>query len=162
WGPDGRPVPPGEVGELVCKKPWPGMTRGIWKDPQRYLETYWSRWPDVWVHGDWGSADRDGLWFLLGRAGEPMSGSGQRGCTGEWLTISWRCPLSTEGPDSNHGKRSIGNGSPHPVVRTLDILVLPVPGRRAIVAVPRLDDARDRDLVRQVRAGDEGAFRSLF
>jgi len=48
------------------------------------------------------------------------------------------------------------------VVRTLDILVLPVPGRRAIVAVPRLDDARDRDLVRQVRAGDEGAFRSLF
>src|SRR5439155_133805 len=52
WGPDGQPVAPGDVGELVCKKPWPAMTRGIWRNPQRYLETYWSRWPDVWVHGD--------------------------------------------------------------------------------------------------------------
>ena len=49
---DGQPVR-GAVGELVCTKPWPGMTRGLRNDPERYLETYWSRWPDVWVHGDW-------------------------------------------------------------------------------------------------------------
>jgi acetyl-CoA synthetase len=78
WGPDGHPVPSGEVGELVCKKPWPGMTRGIWKDPQRYLETYWSRWPDVWVHGDWASVDEDGFWFLHGRSDDTMNIAGKR------------------------------------------------------------------------------------
>ncbi len=78
WGADGRAVAPGEVGELVCKKPWPGMTRGIWKDPQRYLETYWSRWPDVWVHGDWASIDEDGFWFLHGRSDDTINVAGKR------------------------------------------------------------------------------------
>ncbi|TMK21958.1 MAG: AMP-dependent synthetase, partial [Actinobacteria bacterium] len=66
FDPDGKSLPPGQVGELVCTKPWPGMTRGIWGDPDRYIETYWSRWPDVWVHGDWASRDSDGFWFLHG------------------------------------------------------------------------------------------------
>jgi acetyl-CoA synthetase len=78
WGPDGRPVPRGEVVELVCKQPWPGMTRGIWKDPQRYLDTYWSRWPDVWVHGDWASVDEDGYWFLHGRSDDTLKVAGKR------------------------------------------------------------------------------------
>jgi acetyl-CoA synthetase len=78
WGPDGTPVPPGEVGELVCTKPWPAMTRGVWGDPERYLETYWSRWPDVWVHGDWASIDEDGFWFLHGRSDDTMNIAGKR------------------------------------------------------------------------------------
>ena len=78
WGPDGRPVPRGEVGELVCTRPWPGMTRGIWGDPERYLETYWSRWPDVWVHGDWATVDDDGFWFLHGRSDDTMKIAGKR------------------------------------------------------------------------------------
>jgi acetyl-CoA synthetase len=78
WGPDGRSLSPGEVGELVCKKPWPGMTRGIWQDPERYLDTYWRRWPDVWVHGDWASIDRDGFWFLHGRSDDTMNIAGKR------------------------------------------------------------------------------------
>ncbi len=78
WGPDGRPVAPGEVGELVCTKPWPGMTRGIWGDPQRYLDTYWSRWPDVWVHGDWATIDEDGYWFLHGRSDDTLKIAGKR------------------------------------------------------------------------------------
>jgi acetyl-CoA synthetase len=78
WGPDGRPVPPGEVGELVCTKPWPAMTRGVFGDPQRYLDTYWSRWPDVWVHGDWASIDEDGFWFLHGRSDDTMNIAGKR------------------------------------------------------------------------------------
>ena len=49
----------GEVGELVCRKPFPGMTRGFWGDPERYLETYWRRFPGIWTHGDWASADAD-------------------------------------------------------------------------------------------------------
>ena len=78
WGPDGRPVPRGEVGELVCTKPWPGMTRGIWGDPQRYLDTYWSRWPGVWVHGDWATIDEDGFWFLHGRSDDTLKVAGKR------------------------------------------------------------------------------------
>jgi acetyl-CoA synthetase len=78
WDAEGRPVGPGEVGELVCKKAWPGMTRGIWKDPDRYLATYWSRWPGVWVHGDWASRDEDGFWFLHGRSDDTMNVAGKR------------------------------------------------------------------------------------
>jgi acetyl-CoA synthetase len=76
---DGRSlVGTGEVGELVCRKPFPGMTRGFWRDPERFLETYWSRIPDVWVHGDWASADADGFWFLHGRSDDTLNIAGKR------------------------------------------------------------------------------------
>ncbi len=74
---DGRSVR-GEVGELVCRKPFPGMTRGFWCDPERYLETYWSRIPGVWVHGDWASVDEDGYWFLHGRSDDTLNIAGKR------------------------------------------------------------------------------------
>jgi acetyl-CoA synthetase len=77
-GPDGEHLPAGEVGELVCKKPWPSMTRGIWGDPERYLQTYWSRWPGVWVHGDWASVDEDGYWYLHGRSDDTLNVAGKR------------------------------------------------------------------------------------
>ena len=77
-GPDGRPAPPGEVGELVCRQPWPSMTRGIWGDPDRYLETYWTRWPGIWTHGDWASVDEDGFWFLHGRSDDTLNVAGKR------------------------------------------------------------------------------------
>jgi acetyl-CoA synthetase len=68
----------GEVGELVCRKPFPGMTRGFWRDPDRYLETYWRRFPGVWVHGDWASVDEDGSWFLHGRSDDTLNIAGKR------------------------------------------------------------------------------------
>jgi acetyl-CoA synthetase len=74
---DGRPVR-GEVGELVCTKPWPAMTRGFWGSRDRYLATYWSRWPGVWVHGDWASIDEDGYWFLHGRSDDTLNIAGKR------------------------------------------------------------------------------------
>ena len=74
---EGRPVR-GEVGELVCKRAWPGMTRGIWRDPERYLDTYWRRWPGVWTHGDWASIDDDGYWFLHGRSDDTLNIAGKR------------------------------------------------------------------------------------
>jgi acetyl-CoA synthetase len=73
----GRPVR-GEVGELVCKHAWPGMTRGIWRDPVRYLDTYWQRFPGVWTHGDWASIDEDGYWFLHGRSDDTLNIAGKR------------------------------------------------------------------------------------
>ena len=74
---EGRSVR-GKVGELVCTKPWPGMTRGLYNDPERYIETYWSRWPGVWVHGDWASVDEDGAWFLHGRSDDTIKLAGKR------------------------------------------------------------------------------------
>jgi acetyl-CoA synthetase len=74
---DGRPVR-GEVGELVITRPWPGMTRGFWKDPERYEQTYWARWRDVWVHGDWAYVDADGFWFLQGRSDDTLKVAGKR------------------------------------------------------------------------------------
>src|SRR5437867_13778 len=73
----GNPVR-GQVGELVIRQPWIGSTRGFWKDPQRYLETYWSRFPDVWVHGDWAAIDADGLWYILGRSDDTIKIAGKR------------------------------------------------------------------------------------
>ncbi|HUK97356.1 MAG TPA: AMP-binding protein [Gaiellaceae bacterium] len=68
----------GEVGELVCRRPFPGMTRGFWRDPDKYLDTYWARMPGVWVHGDWASADADGFWFLHGRSDDTLNIAGKR------------------------------------------------------------------------------------
>lgn len=77
----GRPVR-GAVGELVIRKPWPGMTRGFWKDPHddgsRYIETYWSRFADVWVHGDWARIDEDGYWYIEGRSDDTLKIAGKR------------------------------------------------------------------------------------
>lgn len=73
----GRPVRE-QVGELVCTKPWPGMTRGIWNDPERYVETYWSMYEGVWRHGDWARIDSDGDWFLLGRSDDTINVAGKR------------------------------------------------------------------------------------
>ncbi|UYN91000.1 MAG: AMP-binding protein [Anaerolineales bacterium] len=74
---DGHSVT-GQVGELVIKAPWIGMTRGFWNDPARYEETYWSRWPGVWVHGDWAARDEDGQWYILGRSDDTIKIAGKR------------------------------------------------------------------------------------
>jgi acetyl-CoA synthetase len=68
----------GEVGELAIRNPWPGMTRGFWRDPARYEETYWSRIPNVWVHGDWATVDADGFWFIQGRSDDTLKVAGKR------------------------------------------------------------------------------------
>jgi acetyl-CoA synthetase len=54
------------------------MTRGFWGDPQRYLDTYWSRFPNVWVHGDWAAVDEDGFWYILGRSDDTIKIAGKR------------------------------------------------------------------------------------
>jgi acetyl-CoA synthetase len=74
---DGKPVRD-KVGELVIKSPWIGMTRGFWKNPKRYENTYWSRWKDTWVHGDFAAIDSDGLWYILGRSDDVIKVAGKR------------------------------------------------------------------------------------
>jgi len=79
----GEPVGPGGGGYLVLSDPWPSMLRGIWGDPQRYRDTYWSRWPHYYFAGDGAKLDEDGAIWLLGRVDDVMNVSGHRISTTE-------------------------------------------------------------------------------
>ncbi|MDQ1383907.1 MAG: acetyl-CoA synthetase [Actinomycetota bacterium] len=110
----------GEVGELVCTKPWPGMTRGLYRDRQRYLDTYWSRYPGVWWHGDFASVSADGQWFLHGRSDDTIKVAGKRLGPAEVETVVVAHPRVLEAaavgvPDELKGE-------------TLWVFVVPGPG----------------------------------
>ncbi len=92
---EGQPVR-GEVGYLVCKKPAPSMTKAFWNDRDRYLETYFSKWPEIWFHGDWAVVDEDGFWFLQGRADDTIKVSGRRTGPAEIEAALLRHPACAE------------------------------------------------------------------
>jgi acetyl-CoA synthetase len=102
---NGQPVRD-KVGELVIKAPWIGMTRGFWKDPGRYLETYWSRWENVWVHGDFAAVDRDGMWYILGRSDDTIKIAGKRLGPAEVESVAVKNPAVVE---------AAAIGVPHPI-----------------------------------------------
>lgn len=101
----GTPVRDG-VGELVLREPWVGMTNGFWRDPVRYEETYWSRLPDTWVHGDFAEIDADGFWYIRGRSDDTLKVSGKR--------IG---PAELESAAVAHGsvREAAAIGVPHPI-----------------------------------------------
>ena len=74
----GRPVGPGQVGELVLRNPGIGFTKSLWRDDARYLESYWRTIPGLWVHGDFAMRDEDGLYYVLGRSDDTIKVSGKR------------------------------------------------------------------------------------
>ncbi len=80
---DGNSVPLGGGGYLVLNEPWPSMLRGIYGDPERYRETYWSRYPGRYFPGDGAKRDQDGYYWLLGRVDDVMNVSGHRLSTTE-------------------------------------------------------------------------------
>ncbi len=73
---EGRPTQ--EIGELVIRNTWPGMAHGFWQANERYLDTYWNRFPDTWVHGDLASVDSDGYWHIHGRSDDTLKIGGRR------------------------------------------------------------------------------------
>jgi acetyl-CoA synthetase len=110
----------GEVGELVIRAPWPGMTRGFWQDRQRYLETYWSRFPDTWVHGDWAYLDEDGFWFIQGRSDDTIKVAGKRLGPAEVESVVVAHPSVSE---------AAAIGVPHPLKgEGVVIFAIPRPG----------------------------------
>lgn len=101
----GKPVVQA-VGELVITGPWPGMTRGFWRDNQRYHEAYWSRMDGVWVHGDWAYIDGEGFWYILGRSDDTIKIAGKRVGPAEVESILVSYPGVSE---------AAAIGVPHPV-----------------------------------------------
>ncbi|HKE26668.1 MAG TPA: AMP-binding protein [Bryobacteraceae bacterium] len=117
----GTPVR-GRTGYLVCTKPAPSMTRGVWNDPRRYIETYWSRFPGMWYHGDWASVDEDGHWFLHGRADESMKVAGRKVGPAEVEEAMMQHPGVAEAavigvPDEAKGEAIVGYAVPKPGVQ---------------------------------------------
>lgn len=125
---DGKPAPPGAVGELVLKAPWPGMTQGFWHDRARYLDAYWTRWPDVWVHGDFVVRDDDGFWYILGRSDDTIKVAGKRLGPAEAESAAGAHPRVRE---------SAAVGVPHPVKGEALVVLVVVDGE----ADPGLADA---------------------
>ena len=104
----GRPLR-GEQGELVCRQPWPSMTRGVWKDEERYLEAYWSTFPGMWRHGDYALVDSDGQWYIRGRSDDVMNVAGKRLAPAEVEAILTAHPAVSEAaavgvPDPKKGE----------------------------------------------------------
>jgi len=99
----------GEQGELVCRQPWPSMTRGVWKDENRYLEAYWSTFPGMWRHGDYALVDSDGQWFIRGRSDDVMNVAGKRLAPAEVEAVLTAHPAVSEAavvgvPDPKKGE----------------------------------------------------------
>jgi acetyl-CoA synthetase len=139
---DGNPVRD-EVGELVIRGSWPSMTRGFWGEPDRYLETYWSRFPDVWVHGDWASIDADGFWYLHGRSDDTLNIAGKRIGPAEIESVVVALPEVT---------MAAAVGMPDQVKgETIAIYVVPAPGVEA-----------DDGLTARVEAAVTGALGKAF
>jgi len=93
---NGNSVEPGKVGELVIKQPWIGMARGFWREKERYLDTYWQRFKDIWVHGDFAMRDKDNHWFILGRSDDTLKVAGKRVGPAEVESLLVAHPLVTE------------------------------------------------------------------
>ncbi|WP_095195366.1 AMP-binding protein [Pseudomonas sp. Irchel 3A7] len=66
------------LGELVLRQPWIGMTQSFWQEPQRYEDSYFNRFPETWVHGDWAIIDDEGFWTITGRSDDTLNVAGKR------------------------------------------------------------------------------------
>lgn len=89
---NGDPIKPGGEGELVLSQPSPGLTRGLWKDNDRYFKSYWGKFPGLWWQSDRVAIDEDGYWYILGRSDDVLKIAGKRTSPTEIETLA----LSTE------------------------------------------------------------------
>jgi len=102
----------GQVGELVVRNTWPGMTHAFWRDRDRYLEAYWNKWTDTWVHGDLASVDENGTWRIHGRSDDTIKVSGRRVGPAELEASLLKDPRIAEAavvgvPDPQRGQRVV-------------------------------------------------------
>ncbi len=154
------------VGELVIRAPWIGMARGFWRDNERYLQTYWSRFANVWVHGDWAMIDEDEHWFILGRSDDTLKIAGKRVGPAEIESVLVNHPAVIEAaaigiPDELKGSAMIVFCVLHESIRANDNLALelkhliaaqmgkPLQPER-VLFVPALPKTRNGKVMRRV------------
>ena len=131
------------TGELVVRKPSIGITRGLWNDPQRYLESYWSRFPGIWVHGDRVQVDEDGFWYVLGRSDDTLKIAGKRTGPSEVESLVSATGLAAE---------VAAIGLPDPVKgSSLALIVTLMPGVRP-------DEGARLEIARAIVAGHGRAY----
>ena len=158
----GAPVR-GRTGYLVCTAPAPSMTRGNWNDPARYLETYWSRFPGMWYHGDWASVDADGHWFLHGRADESMNVAGRKVGPAEVEDAVLQHPGVAEAavvgvPDELKGEAIVAYAvpkagvslDPAAITATVVAVLGPTFRPREVLVVPELPKTQSGKIVRRL------------
>ena len=158
----GNPIR-GRTGYLVCTAPAPSMTRGIWNDPDRYIDTYWSRFPGWWYHGDWASVDAEGQWFLHGRADESMNVAGRKVGPAEVEEAMMRHAGVAEAavigvPDDIKGEAIVGYAVPKPgvtldpaaVCNTVAEVLGPMFRPREVIVVAELPKTQSGKIVRRL------------
>jgi acetyl-CoA synthetase len=161
----GEPVR-GEVGLLCVRNVNPGMTRGFWRDTERYLETYWSRFEGVWYHGDLSLIDEDGFWYILGRADDTLKIAGKRVGPAEIESVLVEHPAVSEAgvigvPDELKGQAAVafvvlkpGYTWSDALAQELLNLVATRMGKpltpKAVYAVPDLPKTRNAKIMRRV------------
>lgn len=161
----GEPVR-GEIGLLVVRNVNPGMTRGFWRDRERYLETYWSRFEDIWYHGDLSLIDEEGFWYILGRADDTLKIAGKRVGPAEIESVLVEHPAVVEAgvigvPDELKGQAAVafvvlrpGTEFSESLAEVLRNLVAERMGKplmpKAVYAVPELPKTRNAKIMRRV------------
>lgn len=158
------------LGHLVCRNSAPSMTRGVWNDPQRYLDTYWSRFPGCWDHGDWASIDEDGAWYIHGRSDESMNVAGRKVGPAEVEEAVMEHPAVSEAaciavPDAVKGEGIVvfvvlkGSAAPEELSGHLVKTMGPTFRPSAVEIVPELAKTQSgkivRRLIRQKYLGEE-------
>ena len=164
---DGNPVPNGSGGYLVLTRPWPAMLRTLWGDDRRFIETYWSRWKDVYFAGDGAKKDEDGDLWLLGRVDDVMNVSGHRMSTTEIESALVSHPKVAEAAvvgatDPTTGqaiaafvilRAEAGDGGPDVVKELRDHVakeIGPIAKPRTIMVVPELPKTRSGKIMRRL------------
>jgi acetyl-CoA synthetase len=163
---EGNSVPLGGGGLLVLKRPWPAMLRGIYGDPERYQETYWSRFPGMYFAGDGAKRDTDGYLWLLGRVDDVMNVSGHRLSTTEIESALVSHPAVAEaavvgGPDPVTGESinafvilRLGN-EPEPALgdelrQHVSTKISPIAKPKTLMFVPDLPKTRSGKIMRRL------------
>ncbi|PSL45178.1 acetyl-CoA synthetase [Salsuginibacillus halophilus] len=117
-----------DVGELVLTKPWVGMTKGFWHEPERFEKTYWSRFENAWVHGDWVIQDSEGYWTITGRSDDILNVAGKRLGPSEMESVLVEHPAVVEAgtigvPDEMKGESAVSFVVLHPDYNQSDELM---------------------------------------
>jgi acetyl-CoA synthetase len=161
----GNPVPPGTKGYLVIRKPWPGMLMGIYRDPARYKETYWSKFKGMYYTGDYAMKDDEGYFWLLGRADEVLKVAGHRIGTAEIESAVVATPFVAEAavvgvPDPIKGESIVlfvipkegykENDLKGRIVNSIRKQIGPIATPREIYFVTKLPKTRSGKIMRRI------------